>query len=188
VNAEIIDKRTLWEGWSRLLAVRVRTAHGNEVTRTVEDHGSAAAVLPYDPARRMALLVRQLRVPMLLAHAMASTLEAPAGLVDSGDPALCVRREAMEEAGLRLGEVQAIGRVFPMPGVSTEAIDLFLAEYRSEDRVGQGGGLAEEQEEIEVVEVALAELAGLADRGALHDLKTLALVQALRHRRPDLFG
>ena len=96
MNAEIIDKRTLWEGWSRLLAVRVRTAHGSEVTRTVEDHGSAAAVLPYDPARRMALLVRQLRVPMLLAHAMASTLEAPAGLVDSGDPALCVRRDCVE--------------------------------------------------------------------------------------------
>jgi nudix-type nucleoside diphosphatase (YffH/AdpP family) len=188
VDAEIIDKTVEWEGWSRLLLVRARTARGTEVTRTVEDHGSAASVLPYDPARRVALLVRQLRVPMLLAHSIASTLEAPAGLVDSDDPALCVRREAMEEAGLRLAEVEAIGRVFPMPGVSTEAIDLFLAEYRSQDRVGKGGGLADEQEEIEVVEVPLAELADLADRGALQDLKTLALLQALRHRRPELFG
>ena len=75
-----------------------------------------------------------------------------------------------------------------MPGVSTERIDLYLAEYGASDRVTSGGGLAHEDEDIEVVEMPLAELAGLMDSGGLVDMKTLVLALALRARRPDLFA
>jgi len=186
--AGIEATKLLHQGWNRLLAVTARTARGSQIERSVEDHGHAAAVLPYDADRRVALLVRQLRVPLLLAHGRADSLEAPAGLLDGDDPAACVRREAMEEAGLSLSALTGLGLVFPMPGISTEGVHLFLAEYRAADRVGAGGGLAHETEEIEVVELALPALAALADRGALHDLKTLALVQTLRLRRPELFA
>jgi hypothetical protein len=74
-----------------------------------------------------------------------------------------------------------------MPGVSTEKMHMFLAEYRAASRVGAGGGLAEENEEIEVIEVPLADLAAQADRGELADLKTYALLQSLRLKRPELF-
>jgi hypothetical protein len=74
-----------------------------------------------------------------------------------------------------------------MPGISTETIHLFLAAYSATDRVAAGGGLEAENEEIDVVEMALAELAAMADAGRLGDLKTLALVQSLRLRRPELF-
>jgi nudix-type nucleoside diphosphatase (YffH/AdpP family) len=185
--AEIIGSETVFAGWNRLLLVSLRTRDGALIRRSVEDHGSAAAVLPYDPARRVALLVRQLRAPLLFAHAIASSLEVPAGLVDSGDAAQCVRREAMEEAGLALRAVQPVASVFPMPGVSTEKIALFLAEYQAADRVAAGGGLAAENEEIEVVEMALRDIAAMADSGQLNDLKTFALVQTLRRRRPELF-
>ncbi len=74
-----------------------------------------------------------------------------------------------------------------MPGVSTERLHLFLAPYRAADRTGEGGGLAEEHENIVVVETALGDLAGMADRGEIEDLKTLALVQSLRLRHPALF-
>jgi 8-oxo-dGTP pyrophosphatase MutT (NUDIX family) len=93
----------------------------------------------------------------------------------------------MEEAGLELADLVAVGKVYPMPGISTERIHLFLAEYDVASRVAEGGGLAEENEEIEIVEMGLSELAALADAGSLNDLKTFALVQALRLRRPDLF-
>jgi hypothetical protein len=89
--------------------------------------------------------------------------------------------------GLRLPTLEPVGAFWSMPGVSTERMHLFLAPYGEADRVGAGGGLAAEHEEIEVVETPLAELARLADAGELTDMKTFALVQALRLRRPDLF-
>jgi len=187
VSFEIIGTKTVFSGWNRLLLVTARTQAGAVVTRSVEDHGSAVAVLPYDPEARTALLVRQIRLPVELAGEPEAFLEVPAGLMESDDAPDCARREAMEECGLRLGELTAVGPVFPMPGISTERMHLFLARYSGSDRVGEGGGLVEENEEIEVVEVALADLARLVDAGALRDLKTLALVQTLRLREPGLF-
>jgi nudix-type nucleoside diphosphatase (YffH/AdpP family) len=187
MDAEILGSTVAYSGWNRMLVATVRTAGGAEIKRSVEDHGAAVALLPFDPRRRCALLVRQLRVPVLMAEGAPTLLEAPAGILDSDDPAACARREAMEEAGLELADLVALGKVYPMPGISTERIHLFLAEYDVASRVAEGGGLAEENEEIEIVEMDLSELAALADAGSLNDLKTFALVQALRLRRPDLF-
>ena len=187
LSTALLDQQTLHAGWNRLLMVQARTDRGSLIKRSVEDHGNAVAVLPFDPTRRVALLVRQLRVPLLFAHGLASSLECPAGILDEDDPADCARREAMEEAGLALGELIPLGASFPMPGVSTEKMYLFLAEYAGEHRVSEGGGLAEEVEEIEVVEMPLVELAAMADRGELADMKALVLLQTLRLRRPELF-
>ncbi len=188
LNAEIIDRHVVHAGWNRLLLIGARTARGTLISRSVEDHGDAAAVLPFDPVRRTCLMVRQLRVPLLLAHGTQTSLEAPAGLLDGDAPADCVRREAMEEAGLRLAALVPVAVVHSMPGVSTERMHLFLAEYGVADRSGAGGGLEAESEEIEVVEMTLAALAAMAWSGDLPDLKTLTLYQALRLARPDLFA
>jgi nudix-type nucleoside diphosphatase (YffH/AdpP family) len=187
VSATIIGEETHFSGWNRMLIVAVKLASGAVIRRSVEDHGNAAAVLPYDAERRCAMLVRQLRVPLLYAHGIAHSLEVPAGVLDEDDPAECVRREAMEEAGLRLGALVHVAGTYPMPGVSTERIELYLAEYRADDRVAAGGGVEAEHEEIEVVEMPLSELAALVRAGSLPDLKTLALVQALMIARPELF-
>jgi 8-oxo-dGTP pyrophosphatase MutT (NUDIX family) len=94
----------------------------------------------------------------------------------------------MEEAGLRLETLEPVASVWSIPGSSTEHIDMFLAPYGAADRVSAGGGLAHEHENIVVVELPLAELARMADAGGLADLKTLALTQTLRLRRPELFA
>lgn len=185
---QILDNHVLYQGWNRLLMVKVRTALGSMISRSIEDHGSAVAVLIFDPERRVALMVRQLRVGILFAFGVPSLLEVPAGLLEGDDPADCARREAMEEAGVKLGALTPLGKVFPMAGISTEAVHLFLAEYQASDRVTEGGGLIEETEEIEVVEIALKDLAADLDAGRLPDMKTFALVQTLRLRRPDLFA
>src|SRR3974390_259698 len=109
-------------------------------------------------------------------------------MVDDGDAEATARREALEEAGLQLGPLEALATVWPSPGMMTERVALFLAPYSAADRVGAGGGLKEEHEEIEVIEIPLREIAALADQGTLADMKTFALVQSLRLRRPDLFG
>jgi 8-oxo-dGTP pyrophosphatase MutT (NUDIX family) len=93
----------------------------------------------------------------------------------------------MEEIGLRLSALEPIAVAWPMPGLSAERMHLFLAPYAESDRVGAGGGLEEEHEDIEVVELPLAELATEADRGEVSDLKLLVLLQTLRLRHPDLF-
>jgi nudix-type nucleoside diphosphatase (YffH/AdpP family) len=183
----ILGVETLHEGWGKLLLLRVALPTGHVLKREVEDHGAAVAVLPYDPERRLAVLVRQFRAPVFHAVGDAEVLEAPAGMLDEDDPETCARREAGEEVGLALRKLERVGAVWTMPGVSTERMHLFLASYAAADRTGEGGGLAEEHEDITVVEMPLAELGAMAERGALADLKTLALVQALRLRRPDLF-
>jgi len=184
----ITDVATLYEGWSDLLKLTIRTPDGSTFTREVEDHGAAVAVLPYDPERRVAVLARQFRAPVMHVGGPDRLLEAPAGMLDEDSPEACARREAEEEVGLRLSTLERVGRVWPCPGVSTERIDLFLAPFTSRDRISDGGGLADENEEIEVVEMPLDALWGLAERGELQDLKTLALVQALRLRHAELFG
>lgn len=187
--AELISTDILYKGWSTLYRATIELDDGVRLTREVEDHGAAVAVLPYDPERRTALLVRQLRNgPLVAGAAEPRLLEAPAGLIDSGeDAATAGRREVMEEVGAQVRDLEPLGDIFSCPGVSTERISLYLGQYGSEDRVADGGGLASEHENIEVVELPLSELARLADRGALHDLKTLALTLHLRLRRPDLF-
>jgi len=155
----------------------------------VVNFGRSACVLPYDPDRKLALIVRLPRAPLLLHGAAANIIEAPAGMISAGESAEeTVRREAMEEAGLHLGELEPIATCWPSPGVLAERTHLFLAPYRSTDRVGPGGGLAEESEAITVEELPLAQLWRAAQAGELQDLKTLTLVLALYVRRTMLFA
>jgi nudix-type nucleoside diphosphatase (YffH/AdpP family) len=184
---EIVKLETRHKGWSRLLVASLRLKGGEIITREIEDHGSAVCVLPYDPARRVAIMIRQFRTPPLYAGQEPVLFEAIAGLLEGDDPAACARREAMEETGLKLGAVEPVATAWSMPGISTERMALFLAPYGAADRIGPGGGLKSEHEDIEVVEIALRELARMADDGTLVDMKALVLVQTLRLRRPELF-
>ncbi len=175
--------------WATMSIATIRMPDGRTVLRDVEDHGCAAAVLPYDPLRKTALLVEQLRVAQLVAVGATHSLEAIAGLIEDGDDApATAKREAFEEGGLRLGALEHVATGWSMPGVSTERMTLYLAVYRAADRVGDGGGVAHEDEEVRVVEMGLARLATLMAAGDFVDMKTLVLVQALRLRRPELFG
>jgi nudix-type nucleoside diphosphatase (YffH/AdpP family) len=185
---EILAVEARHRGWSKLLVASVRLADGTMIKREIEDHGHAVCVLPYDPERRTALVIRQFRAPPLYAGGDAMMVEAIAGLLEGEDPAACARREAMEEAGLNLIDVEHVATVWSMPGISTERMALFLAAYRASDRVGPGGGLKEEHEDIEVLELPLATLARMADDGRFLDMKGLALLQTLRLRRPALFA
>ncbi|MFD2251432.1 nudix-type nucleoside diphosphatase (YffH/AdpP family) [Pseudochelatococcus lubricantis] len=186
---EITDTKIVHEGWGRFMIATIRLPDGQIIRREIEDHGAAVAVLAYDPERRVALMVSQFRPPVHLVSGDTALLEIIAGgLEDDETREACVRREAMEEGGLRLGALDHVVDAWPMPGISTERIALYLAPYAQADRVAAGGGLAEENEGITVVELPLTQLAALADSGALSDLKSYATVQALRLRRPELFA
>jgi nudix-type nucleoside diphosphatase (YffH/AdpP family) len=186
MRVEIKGTDQVYKGWTTLSQLTL-TDGTNTFTREVEHHGSAVAVLPYDPERRRVLLVSMPRAPVLLA-AEPDLLEPPAGLIDPGeDLETCARREAGEEVGVRLTDLEFVGTFWTCPGISTERLSLFLAPYRSDDKVGPGGGLADENENITVVELPLAEMAAMAAAGRLSDLKTFTLFSALQQRHPALF-
>jgi len=182
MSPELIERRQVYAGYLRVERLRLLYPDGSIAVREVESHGEAVAVLPYDPAARTAMFVRLFRAP-----ALAEVEEACAGMIDGEDADATARREALEEMGLRIGELEPVGRVWPSPGVSSERVTLFLASYAPADRVSGGGGLADEHENITVLERDLRSLASQADAGLIADLKLLTLVQSLRARRPDLF-
>jgi nudix-type nucleoside diphosphatase (YffH/AdpP family) len=188
MSVQITEIETKHDGWSKFRLVTVRLADGKTLRREVEDHGTAVGVLPYDPQRRVAVLIRQLRVPVVFATGEEDMFEAAAGVVEAGeDPADCARRETEEETGLKIDSLEFVTTAWSMPGISTERMALYLAPYRENDRIGAGGGV-DHDEDITVVEMPLGELAALVDAGGLNDMKALVLVQTLRLRRPDLFA
>ena len=185
----LIERKLVYSGWGRFLLLDVELGDGRVVERQIEDHGDAAAVLPYDAERRVALVCRQPRIGPLYGGFPPHLVEAAAGVIDPGeDAAAAAAREAFEELGVRLRTVEPVVAAWSMPAVSSERIHLFLAPYEAADRVAAGGGVADEGEEIEVLERPLADLLRDADAGTLTDLKTLALVLTLARRRPELFG
>jgi nudix-type nucleoside diphosphatase (YffH/AdpP family) len=184
----LLQRKLVYSGWGRFLLLEVALADGRAVQRQLEDHGEAAAVLPFDAARRVALVCRQPRVGPLYSGFEPQLVEAAAGMIDPGEaPAATAVREAHEELGVRLAAVEPVAAAWSMPAVSSERIHLFLASYTAADRIGDGGGVADEGEDIEVIERPLKALLQEADAGTLTDLKTLALVWALARRRPELF-
>ena len=183
---EILHTRTAHAGWAKFLVATVRRPDGRAITREIEDHGSAVCVLPYDPWRKRAVLVRQFRAPVSFSGGQEEMLEAVAGLLEENDPADCARRETMEEAGLKLDSVEPVFSAWSMPGLSTERMHFYFAIYSGGSQA-RPGGIVADGEDVMPVEIDLGALADMADHGELADVKTLLLVQTLRLRRPDLF-
>ena len=175
------------EGWGRFLIATVRNRKGERFKRQIEDHGAAVCVLPYDPERKCVTLVRQPRIGPLFLDEEAVLLEAPAGLTDGEPPEEAGRREVDEETGIVLRALEPVGAFWAMPGCATERIHLFLAAYEPADRVSDGGGVATEHEDIEVVELPLTEAMAMTGDGRICDIKTVLALQALALRHRELF-
>jgi len=149
-----------------------------EQRREVYDRGNGATILLRDETRDTVLLTRQFRLPAYLnGHPDGMLIEAPAGLLDGDDPETAIRREAEEETGYRVEAVTRIGEYFMSPGSVTERIAFFNGAYRAEGRISGGGGLAHEGEDIELIEVTLAEALAMVDRGEIVDGKTVLLLR-----------
>jgi nudix-type nucleoside diphosphatase (YffH/AdpP family) len=144
------------------------------------DMGDGAAVLPLDRARDRVLLIRQFRWPVFERGGRELLVEAVAGKLDGDDPAACVVREAMEEAGVAIANPRLVTHCFMSPGAVTEKLSLFLADYDFTAPRASGGGHAHEGEDIEVFEVTLDEGLAMIASGAIIDAKTILLLQAAK--------
>ncbi|MBT2336043.1 GDP-mannose pyrophosphatase [Variovorax paradoxus] len=144
--------------------------------RETYDRGNGATLLPYNLAQRTVLLTRQFRYPAFVNGHDDLLIEAAAGLLDNAAPEERIRAEVEEELGFRLGAVQKIFEAFMSPGSVTEKLHFFVAEYQPSMRVGNGGGLAEEGEDIEVLELGIDEALAMVADGRIADAKTVMLL------------
>lgn len=145
--------------------------------RETYDRGNGAAILLYEPRARTVVLTRQFRYPTFVNGMDALMIEVPAGLLDGADPQACIRAEAEQEAGFRVRAPREVMRAYMSPGAVTERLHLFVAEYDSSDRIGAGGGLEDEGEDIEVFECPFDEALAMVERGEIVDAKTIMLLQ-----------
>jgi nudix-type nucleoside diphosphatase (YffH/AdpP family) len=166
-----------------ILDYRRRDGVWETQVRQTYDRGDGAVILPYDRVRGTILLVRQFRYPAYVTGHREPLIEACAGLLDADDPETCIRREAEEELGYRLTEVRRLYAPYMSPGSVTERLWFFLAEYSPSDRISDGGGAADEGEDIEVLEMTLDKALGLVADGGIADAKTIMLVQHLALER-----
>ena len=146
------------------------------MNRETYDRGNGATLLPYNLARRTVLLTRQFRYPAFVNGHDDLLIEAAAGLLDNAAPEERIRAEVEEELGLRLGAVQKVFEAFMSPGSVTEKLHFFVAEYEPSMRVGDGGGLADEGEDIEVLELGIDEALAMVADGRIADAKTVMLL------------
>ena len=151
------------------------------IRHEIYHHKGAAAVLLYDPGRGTVLLVRQFRLGSYLEGATQPMTEVCAGMLDGDAPEAAVVREAFEETGVAIANVRHVFDAFVSPSATTEKLACFVARYSLTDRVGEGGGV-DEDEHIEVIEPTFDEALAMIERGDICDAKTIALLYYARAR------
>jgi len=145
--------------------------------RETYDRGNGATLLPYNVKRRTVVLVRQFRYPAYVNGCDDLLIETAAGLLDNASPENRIRAEAEEETGYRLHEVHKVFEAFMSPGAVTEKLHFFVAAYEPDMKIGSGGGIASEGEDIEVLELSIDEALAMVASGRIADAKTIMLLQ-----------
>jgi GDP-mannose pyrophosphatase NudK len=147
-------------------------------SREVYDRGNGATILLYNKAKATVILTSQFRMPTYLnGNADGYMIEACAGLLDLDNPEDCIRRETEEETGYKVTSVQKVFEAYMSPGSVTEILYFFTAEYTKDMKVSDGGGLEEETENIEVMEIPFSQALEMVRTGEIKDAKTIMLLQ-----------
>lgn len=146
--------------------------------REAYDRGNGATILLYDRTSKKVILTRQFRIPTYInGNETGMMIETCAGLLDKNDAEACIRQETEEETGYKISNVRKVFEAYMSPGSVTEVLYFFVAEYTQEMKVSAGGGLQEEQEYIDVLELDFEEAYGMIATGEIRDGKTIMLLQ-----------
>ena len=180
-KVRIIGSEVLSDDWYLLKKYTFdfprRDGEWQRQTREVYDRGNGAAILLYNVARQTLILTRQFRCPLYVNGHDGFLLEVPAGLLDNLAPEERIKAETEEETGYRIDHVQKVFDAFMSPGSVTEKLSFFIAEYDASQQTGDGGGVKEEGEDIEVVEMTWSDALAAIESGEIADAKTIMLIQ-----------
>lgn len=184
-NVKIIAREVLSSNWYTLRKITYeylkKDGHWQTQSREAYDRGNGAAILLYNVSFKTVILTRQFRMPTFInGNRNGMMIEACAGLLDKDNPEDCIKRETEEETGYKISAVKKIMEVYMSPGSVTEMLHFFIAEYSHAMKVTEGGGIAHEQEEIEVLELPMEEALQMIDTGKIKDAKTIMLLQYVR--------
>lgn len=181
----ILDTEILSDNWYTLkkITYSYTKKDGSLQTQSREayDRGNGATILLYNTEQKTVILTRQFRLPTFInGNASGMLIEACAGLLDKDNPEDCIRRETEEETGYKIKEVRKIFEAYMSPGSVTEILYFFIAAYSNDMKVNEGGGVAHEEENIEVLEIPVDQAMQMVETGAIKDGKTIMLLQYIK--------
>lgn len=184
-SVRIVKTEILSDNWYTLrkITFEIEKADGTKETQSREayDRGNGAVILLYNPSQNTVVLTRQFRMPTYVnGNENGMLIEACAGLLEKESPEECIKREAIEETGYEVGAVKKVFEAYMSPGSVTEILYFFIAEYTHHDLRNDGGGVKEEQENIEVLEIPFQEALSMIEDGRIKDGKTIMLLQYIQ--------
>ena len=157
-----------------------------EVERLVFERGNSVGVLLYDDKEDTVFLIKQFRYPASINDGPGWLLEIVAGVQDKGRDMLTVAHsELVEEIGYHVENLQFLCHFYLSPGGSSEQMNLYLGYLHHAEQVNEGGGLASEHEDIQLVRVKLSEALTMIQRGEICDAKTIIALQQLHILRSE---
>jgi nudix-type nucleoside diphosphatase (YffH/AdpP family) len=182
VKVKITSTEILSDNWYTLKKVsydiQKKDGSWQSQVREAYDRGNGATILLYNRERRTVILTRQFRLPSFInGNSTGMLIEACAGLLDEDDPEECIRRETEEETGYKITEVKKVFEAYMSPGSVTEILHFFIAAYEPSMKVAEGGGIDDEQEDIEVLELDFDKAMNMINTGEIRDGKTIMLLQ-----------
>lgn len=181
-NINIIQTEILSDNWYTLKKITYQGTNpdGSSITQSREayDRGNGATILLFNKHSQTVILTRQFRMPTYInGNNDGYLIECCAGLLDKDNPEDCIKRETEEETGYRVSSVKKVFEAYMSPGSVTEILYFFIAEYSSDIKVSNGGGILEENENIEVIEMPFSEALQRIKTGEIKDGKTIMLLQ-----------
>ncbi len=142
------------------------------------DRGNGAAILLYNTSKKTVILTKQFRMPTYAnGNDDGMMIEVCAGVLDGDAPEKCAIKEAEEESGYKITRIKKVMETYMSPGAVTEILHLFIAEYTDEMKVSEGGGLDNEHENIEVLEMPFSQAINMISNNKIMDAKTILLLQ-----------
>ncbi|EJD6080452.1 NUDIX domain-containing protein [Providencia alcalifaciens] len=178
-----IKEKLLSDNWYILkkytYELQRRDGNWQQQEREVYDRGNGAVILLYNKIKNSIILIRQFRMPMYINGYQHFLIEAAAGLLDDASPETRIIAEAEEETGFKVDKIEKVFEAFMSPGSVTEKLYFYIAEYNDNNRSNAGGGLAEEGEDIEVLEWPFPKALEAIKTGEIVDGKTIMLIQHL---------
>ncbi|MEP6749943.1 MAG: GDP-mannose pyrophosphatase NudK [Bacteroidota bacterium] len=181
-NVNILQTEILSKNWYTLKKITYEYQQKDGTkhiqNREAYDRGNGATILLYNTTARTVILTRQFRLPTFInGNTDGMLIEACAGLLDKDNAEDCIRRETEEETGYKISDVRKIFEAYMSPGSVTEILHFFVAAYTSSMKVSEGGGLEQEQENIEVLELPFSKALAMMGQGEIKDAKTIILLQ-----------
>jgi nudix-type nucleoside diphosphatase (YffH/AdpP family) len=181
-HIKILETQILSDNWYILKKVvyEYLRADGTweKQTREAYDRGNGATILLYNREHKTVILIRQFRLPTYInGNDTGMLIESCAGLLDKDNPEDCIRRETEEETGYKIIDIRKAFEAYMSPGSVTEIVHFFVAEYTHAMKINEGGGVAEEHENIEVLELDFEKAISMIGSGEIKDGKTIMLLQ-----------